>query len=328
MDTSKENLIYRFLERETSEQENSEVLHWVSASEENQEEFREIHQAVHISSLNRMKSEIDVDKAWDELKRRIPQSKQAPKLININAMLRIAASILVILSVGFGSFWAANYFEEQPTDSIVQFVTPKGEKSKVILADGSLVWLNSQSVLKYNTLNPREVNLQGEAFFEVKKSDGRPFEVYTASGVKIKVTGTKFNLRSYPHESIVETTLEEGEVIVEGIKSANSTVLSPGQQARYNIQNHKIAVEKVEAEIYSLWRKNELRFGNISLGELVPRIEQWYGVSVKLDPRIAEKDRFTMTLKTESLRELLNMMQLTSKFNYEINGSSVEIHAK
>ncbi|MBV5315361.1 MAG: DUF4974 domain-containing protein [Prolixibacteraceae bacterium] len=328
MDTSKENLIYRFLERETSEQENSDVLHWVSASGENQEEFRKIHQAVHISSLNRMKSEIDVDKAWNELKSRIPDSKQAPKVININALLRFAASILVILSVGFGSFWAANFFQEQPTDSIVQFVTPKGEKSKVILADGSLVWLNSQSVLKYNTLNPREVNLQGEAFFEVEKSNGKPFEVFTASGVKIKVTGTKFNLRSYPHESIVETTLEEGEVILEGKNAGSATVLSPGQQARYNIQNHEISVEKVETEIYSLWRKNELRFENISLEELVPRIEQWYGVDITLESSVGINDRFTLTIKTESLRELLNMMQLTSKFNYEINGSSVEIHAK
>lgn len=328
MDISKDNLIHRFLERETSEQENSEVLHWVSASEENREEFRKIHQTVHISSLNRLKSEIDVDKAWDELKSRIPHSKQAPKMINIRALLRIAASILVIISVGLGSFWAANYFKERPTDCIVQFVTPKGEKSKVILADGSLVWLNSQSVLKYNTLNPREVNLQGEAFFEVEKSDGKPFEVFTASGVKIKVTGTKFNLRSYSHESMVETTLEEGEVIIEGINSANSTVIKPGQQARYNIQNHKFSVSKVETELYSLWRQNQLRFENISFAELVPRIEQWYGVDISLDANVGIDDRFTLTIKTESLRELLNMMQLTSKFNYEINGSSVEIRAK
>jgi transmembrane sensor len=104
--------------------------------------------------------------------------------------------------------------------------------------------------------------------------------------------------------------------------------LNPGQQARYDLQNNRIKITNVSTEIYSLWKNNEFRFDDISFAELAPRIERWYGVSVKLDPRIAEKDRFTMTLKTESLRELLNMMQLTSKFNYEINGSSVEIHAK
>jgi ferric-dicitrate binding protein FerR (iron transport regulator) len=84
----------------------------------------------------------------------------------------------------------------------------------------------------------------------------------------------------------------------------------------------------VSTEIFSIWRNNELRFNDISYAELIPRIERWYGVSIELDPGISKTDRFTMSVKTESLRELLNMMKLTSNFNYEINGEKVELVAK
>ena len=80
--------------------------------------------------------------------------------------------------------------------------------------------------------------------------------------------------------------------------------------------------------MYSLWKNNEIRFSDISFRDLVPQIERWYGVTIELDPEISKKDRFTMAIKTESLRELLSMMKLTSKFNYEIDGSRVKINAK
>jgi ferric-dicitrate binding protein FerR (iron transport regulator) len=143
--------------------------------------------------------------------------------------------------------------------------------------------------------------------------------------MKVVVTGTKFNLKSYPEEAIVETTLEEGQVTISNARSEKLAMLKPGQQARYDLKGQEIKVNNVTPEIYSLWKNNELRFSNISFEELVPRIERWYGITIKLDTKIGKKDRFTMTIKTESLRELLNMLQLTSKFKYEINGSSVKI---
>ena len=232
------------------------------------------------------------------------------------------------MAVGFGSIWTNEYFFAGLKTAVIQFEAPKGEKSKIVLADGSHVWLNSQTILKYDALNPRKVSIVGEAYFEVKTDRAHPFEVSTASGMKVKVTGTKFNLRNFAGESCVETTLDEGEVIIEGINSEQLTVLKPGQQARYDIQSNRLNVSEVSTEIYSLWKNNELRFADISFPELVPRIERWYGVTIELDSEISNKDRFTMTIKTESLRELLNMMKLTSKFNYEINGAQITIHAK
>ena len=146
--------------------------------------------------------------------------------------------------------------------------------------------------------------------------------------MKVKVTGTRFNLRCYPEDPVVETTLEEGEVIILGENAKRLVELNPGQQSRYNIRDNKINVLKVAPEIYSLWKNDEIRFSEISFRDLVPRIERWYGVTIELDPGISKKDRFTFAVKTESLRELLNMMKLTFTFNYEINGSKVKINSK
>ncbi|MFY9152955.1 MAG: FecR domain-containing protein [Prolixibacteraceae bacterium] len=320
--------LIQFLNKETSVQENEEILQWVTSSEENRNQFREIHQAFQVSKQKLFQSEIDIEQAWNKLNNKLPQVKIKEKVISLKIINRIAVSILVILTVGFGSLWVNDHYFSESKSSLVQFEAPKGEKSKIVLADGSEVWLNSETKIQYDVLNPRKVNIQGEAYFEVKKDRSHPFEIITSSGMKVIVTGTRFNLRSYNDEPFVETSLEEGEVIIEGKKSEKLAVLKPGQQSIYNLNSREIQVQNVISEIYSIWRNNELRFSDITFEELVPRIERWYGISVKLDSGIEKNDRFTMTIKTESLRELLTMMQLTSKFNYEINGSFVEISGK
>lgn len=320
-------ILHRFLKRETTEQENTEILQWVSASEENRTEFKKSHQIFHLSNLKQFQSEIDIDLAWERLNNQLPKEIKKTRIVYMDMFRKVAVSILILLAVGFGSLWINENFFRISKSAIVQFEAPKGEKSKIVLADGSQVWLNSKTIVKYNALTPRKVILEGEAYFEVEKDLKHPFEITTASGMKVRVTGTKFNLRSFADEPYVETTLDEGGVILSK-DNHEMAALKPGQQARYNTQSNELLVENVSTEVYSLWKNNELQFTGISFAELVPKIERWYGVTVDLDPKISSKDRFTMTIKTESLRELLNMMQLTSKFKYEINGAKVEIRAK
>ncbi len=327
-DQMNDDTLIQFLNKETSTQENEEILRWVSSSEDNRDQFREIHQAFQVSNQKLFQREIDIEQAWNKLNNKLPKTKIKGKVISLEIFNRIAVSVLVILTVGFGSLWVNDHFLANPKSGLVVFEAPSGEKSKIVLADGSQVWLNSETKLQYDAMNPRSVILNGEAYFEVKKDRSHPFLILTSSGMKVKVTGTKFNLRSYDDELFVETSLEEGEVIIEGKNSNKLAILKPGQQSKYDINSQKIQVQNVSSEIYSIWRNNELQFSDITFEELVPRIERWYGISIKLDSGIEKDDRFTMTIKTESLRELLNMMQLTSKFNYEINGSFVEIQRK
>ena len=323
-----ESIIYKFLTKETSEEENRDIYDWASASEENRAEFRRIHQLFFLSNNQQFQAKLDVDMAWKTLNNKLPKSKRNTKVISMNFLLRIAVSVLALLTIGMGSLWTSDHFFTKKQSAFVTFETPKGEKSHIILADGSFVCLNSETTLKYDVLVPRKVTVTGEAYFEVKKDPDHPFEVNTASGMKVRVKGTRFNLKNYLEDPCVETTLEEGEVMVENAGDTNFAVLTPGQQAMYNIEKNQITVRNVSPEIYSIWKNNELHIIDVSFQKLIPRIERWYGVSIQLDSMINRNDRFTMTIKTESLRELLNMMQLTSKFKYEINGALINIHAK
>lgn len=322
------SLLLKFFKKETTGAENQQIKEWVSISEENRRIFREIHETYHLSHLNQYQSEIDIEKAWNKLYSQLPNQKNHKHKVQSNLFWRVAASVAIILAVGISSFWVGRYFNYSKNDHLVQVEVPNGEKSKVLLADGTHVWLNSGSMLSYDANHPRNVKVDGEAYFEVTKDKKHPFEVATQSGFKITVLGTKFNLRSYEDENNVEATLDEGKVAITGIHRKKPVYLAPGQQANYNLRNEQLLLSNVDTKIYSLWKNNILRFSDISFTSLVPRIERWYGVSIDLDPKISHSDRFTMTIKTESLRELLNMMQLTSNFEYEINGENVKIMAR
>jgi ferric-dicitrate binding protein FerR (iron transport regulator) len=321
-------ILYRFFKKETSEGENEEIIHWVSASEENREEFRKVHKIFLSSNFKQFQSEIDIDDAWDKLYQSLKEYRSHSGTLNVSFLLKVAASVLILVAVGLGSIWTYEHIFKGSTFAIVHIEAPAGEKSKIQLADGSSVWLNSETVLTYDATNPRNVRVEGEAFFDIQKDAGNPFWVETASGMTVKVTGTRFNLRSYAGDPFVETTLEEGRVEILGENAVRLAELNPGQQARYTIRGGEVEVKKVSPELYSLWKNNEIIFSETSFYDLVPQIERWYGVSVELDEGINKEDRFTMTIKTESLRELLDMMKLTSDFDYEIVGSRVKIYSK
>jgi ferric-dicitrate binding protein FerR (iron transport regulator) len=346
-----DDLLLRFLRKETSEEENTEILHWISDSGTNREEFRQIHRAFHLTGIKQYESGIDMEAAWNKLFRRVSENPKQDQSIDTlfgcksgggrsrkreqanlglknNLFWKVAASVAIILSIGFGSLLALQHFSDHPVTANIRIESPAGEKSKVVLVDGTHVWLNSQTILNYNASEPRSVILEGEAYFDVAKDRKNPFVVTTASGLKVTVLGTKFNLRSLANEDQVETTLEEGEVVITGVDAEKPVRLQPGQQAIFDSRNNQLRVKQVSAGVYSIWKNNELRFTDISFRELLPRIERWYGIKVDLDPAISTTDRFTMTIKTESLRELLAMMQLTSKFDYEIKGEKVIIHKK
>ncbi len=324
---SDHTILYRFFKKETSEKENNRIIDWVSACEENREEFRKVHKIFISSNLKQFNSEIDIEGAWNKLYGKLQRHRAAPRRIS-PVLIKAAASVLILIAVGFGSIWTNEHVFNTKKPTIVHFEAPAGEKSKIQLADGSNVWLNSGTVLTYNVSKPRNVEVEGEAFFDIKKADGKPFWVGTFSGMRVKVTGTRFNLRCYKDAPVIETTLEEGEVVILGGGSNQLAVLSPGQQAMYTVNKGEVTVKNVSSGLYSLWKNNEIIFSEISFRDLVPEMERWYGVAIELDPGINNEDRFTMTIKTESLREMLNMMKLTSDFDYEIIGAKVKIKSK
>ncbi len=318
------NSLVRFILRETSKDEDLEIICWIAEPGANRKEFQSLYETFKLSQRNLLIDRIDVNQEWADF--RAKQIKSPVQKIRKLNWKKVAASVTVLLMVGFGSAYLSRVVGEAIYHpAVVLFEAPAGEKSKVVLADQTEVWLNSSSKLEYDAVHPRNIRLEGEAFFDVSKDTRHPFIVELSNGVKIRVLGTQFNVRSYPDEAVFETTLEEGSVELFGDNIARPIRMSPGEQVL--IRGSAYQVREVDSQLYSVWRNNELKVRDLSFAELVLRIERWYGVEIDLDPELQDRDFFTMTIKTESIRELFKMMQLTASFEYEINGNQIQLKA-
>jgi len=323
-----ENMLVRFILRETTEDEDREVIRWASQSEINRDEFRGFYETYKLTHKDRLATKIDVDQEWASFySNHMVQSKSGQtKVIPLaKKWMSVASSVLIVVSLGLAGLQTYRLARaDRGGEMHLTVRVPSGEKSSLVLSDGTTIWLNSESTLDYDANNPRKVSLTGEGYFDVAKDPKHPFIVETPSGMAIRVLGTQFNVRNYEGEPF-EATLDEGKIELFGTKLSANQSIKPGEQAV--LSGGALHIRQVNSSIYSVWRNNELKFEDANFAELVPRIERWYGVRINLDPRLATRDYFTMTVKTESIRELFKMMQLTSNFNYEINGSQVQLKA-
>lgn len=211
-------------------------------------------------------------------------------------------------------------------------IAPRGSVAETILPDGTIIYLNAGSEIKYPSINDniREVYLTGEAWFDVTKSTDRPFIVHT-DFYDIKVTGTEFNVKSYPDDHEIITTLEEGSVQIEStrnFKIEKSIKLEPGEQLVYHKQNKSLHLNRVKPELYSSWKDNSLIFINMNLGELITLLERKYGVDIVITDESILNYHYDGTIKNETIIEVLTILQKTLPIEYVIEDQVVRILKK
>ncbi len=314
-----------FLNGEMPNAERKELEKWIYENEDNLKYFNEI-KTIYDAAHGELNNIAQTDREWQRLVDRINFERK--KRFNLFKLYRNVAAILLIPLLGLGLF----YYYGTKSDSAgygnmdLVVVTPAGQKSELILPDSTRVWLNSGSRLSYSSFGAdgvRKVNLEGEGYFEVKKDSKHPFIVSTKD-YNVKVLGTKFNVRSYAGDGMTETLLEEGKVAI-SFSDGRRYELIPGQMASGGDKG-KLKIENVKPENVVCWKNNVLRFNNTPLREMAPMLEHWYGVkiNVKNMDKVAGK-RFTMTIKTESLKETLQLMKYVIPLKYSINGENVEI---
>lgn len=203
-------------------------------------------------------------------------------------------------------------------------IVPVGGIYAVNLSDGTKVWLNSKSSLRYPVEfsgDKRTVTLEGEAYFEVAKNPHSPFTVKTKSG-NVTVLGTHFNVSSYIEDQAFATTLAEGKVSVTDIADAAKTavVLKPGQQARINHKTDGIVkVVEVDPSVYTAWKDGKFYFENENLKSILTKMSRWYNFNVKFESKSLEQIKFTgIVLKEEPIDHLLDIISKTSNIKYKI----------
>jgi ferric-dicitrate binding protein FerR (iron transport regulator) len=204
----------------------------------------------------------------------------------------------------------------------------RGEEYRITLADGTKVWLNSESKLKYPiqfAANIREVELEGEGYFEVTKNSKAPFIVKT-NQMNVEVLGTAFNISAYTDESRTETTLVEGSVkIAARFGSIKSIIIKPDEQAVYDGSFNELEVKKVDARSYGRWREGVFSFNEDNLEEIMRKLSRWYDIRVFFADNEARNYQFSGKLpRFESCNELLEMIEKTTNVQFEIkNGENV-----
>lgn len=195
--------------------------------------------------------------------------------------------------------------------------TPKGGEYQLILPDGTKVWLNSMSSLKFPvTFNSREraVELIGEAYFEVAKDKSRPFRVYTKD-TKVEVLGTHFNISAFADDSSVRTSLLEGAVKVE--KGQKSVTLKPGQEALSFDSKDGIITQEADLEKVMAWKNGYFLFRDEPIESLMQRISRWYNVDVYYQGNVTGETFGGKFSKKSSLSELLKSLELTGTIKFK-----------
>lgn len=210
-----------------------------------------------------------------------------------------------------------------------RIVIPHGKRFHLQLSDGSQVWLNSGSSLRYPTRftgTTRKVELKGEGFFQVHKDKKHPF-IVNSSGVNVKVLGTSFNVRSYGDHNKVQTTLVEGSVCMypKGVSSKKAVLLKPNQQGSFAPQDGSIRVQSVDVTRYTAWKDGDLLFYSEPFESLKKRLERWYGVTIKNFVPGLEDERFSGRFNKESVEQALGVIQATYPFQFVRKGDTIII---
>ena len=190
------------------------------------------------------------------------------------------------------------------------FQASLGARTQVALPDGSLVWLNSGSTLTcpivFNSQS-RNVELKGEAFFEVVKNEKVPM-IVSAGNMKIKVYGTRFNVNSFLDGGLIETTLVEGKVSIIPGDSRKEYQLSPGYIAHYSPEDQKIQMSKVtDMDAFTGWKEGKLFFQDEPFSDIVKKLERWYNVDIQLSDASIGAYSLYATFFDESIEEILNI---------------------
>lgn len=213
--------------------------------------------------------------------------------------------------------------------------TPRGGQYQINLPDGTKVWLNAESVLKYPAAfngSERMVELQGEAYFEVAKQNGKngkriPFKVKTeiAAGrnQELEVLGTHFNINAYRNEPSNKTTLLEGSVRIKNLQSNISSLLKPGQQSIISASSPSVLVKEVDAEEIVAWKDGVFSFNEEDLQTIMNKVSRWYNVEVDYRGNKINKTFGGRISRFNSVNEVLDMLQTTGSVHFKIEGRRI-----
>jgi transmembrane sensor len=241
----------------------------------------------------------------------------------VKVVLKYAAIIIL-------AFIAGRQLIPSPlTDKEIRYseiIVPFGEMSQVKLSDGTKIWLNSGTTLRYPehfSLAQRSVEVIGEAYFEVAKMANKTFTVNTAD-MKVEVLGTSFNVLAYKEDTSTQITLVEGKVVLQNTEGKAIAKLTPGQMATKNKSGTKVKIKNVQTDFYAEWTQGKIFFDDEPLDQIAVKLERWFNVQIIFANENLKSHRFTGTiLKNKPVDQIMQALELLSPitFTHQVNAT-------
>jgi ferric-dicitrate binding protein FerR (iron transport regulator) len=304
------------LHGELSSEEEAELLQLIAENSRLHEfeKAQKIHDDLSKTGVNPLEGKTE---SWVNVEHGI----RSYQLQWIKRALKYAAIVVM-------AFIAGNLLKPSlPSDKEIRYseiTVPFGQMSQIKLSDGTKIWLNSGTTLRYPERfaeNSRSVSIEGEAYFEVAKMVHKPFTVNTIE-LNIEVLGTSFNLSAYKEDAATSVTLVEGKVIVLDHTGKTIAQLIPGQMAVKNKQGSTLDICNVETTFYSAWIAGKIYFDDEPLDQIAIKLERWFNVEITFADQQLKSHRFTGTiLKNKPVDQIMQALELLSpiRFKHQVN---------
>ncbi len=327
-------LLNKFITNQCSTDELKIVVQWIQSEAPNIEgkrwslqEWKKYAREEHITDSDKFNSLLDKIHHRINTNKSVKRNGNSRRTILITWITRSAAILLlpVLLFLSYvlsNPFHFENTFSQMQIDT-VEVIAPIGSKTNVQLEDGTMVFLNHGSKLKYPQKfigKSREIQLIGEGYFDVAHNPDKPFIVHV-NNIRVKALGTSFNVMAYPDEPVIETTLVKGIVILEQEKAKDKIVqlgeMKPGQNISINLNTHKFKSRYGEVEKYISWKEGKLIFKNESISQISRRLSRWYNVDIEFSDNIVKEYTYTATFVDETIYQILDLMALATPISYK-----------
>lgn len=321
-------LIIRLFSGEANPDEKKIIGEWLGQSAENKKLYADLREIWLSAGTQSNADNYHLEEAILKFRDQISKEQYQPKnQINFQQVLKYAAILFMILALPFSYYIGTRNAKSDNSTTTISCAF--GDKSSIVLPDSSRVWLNSGSKLTFNSdfkSGVRKVILEGEAFFSVSKDKEHPFRVKTTD-LDIEVLGTKFNVKAYPDENLVSTTLVEGSLEISS--QYQNTRIKPDQKMVFSKESKKMTLREIkDTSVDTEWKDGRLVFRNESLGELAPKLRRWFDVDIVFADERAKLRRFTGVLERESILEVISYFDLSKYVECHIQGNKIIIKSE
>ncbi|MHC1781104.1 MAG: FecR family protein [Bacteroidales bacterium] len=332
----RKQLLIKFIEGKVSPAEQEQILFWINSDEANKKYFLGLKNLYVISSLPNEQAR---KREFLFFKKRFLSSDFNSNRFRFS-LVGAVASILLMIAIGLNiyQYYSANNYEpvslyaslKKREMNTLSFYTNKGVKGVVILPDSSVVWLNSDTRLTYPerfTGKYREVEISGEAYFEVKSNPDTAMVVTTSKGLKIEVLGTKFLVRSYEEDNDAQATLFSGSIKLtspnEGFRSDYVKKLKPLQSVIIENNRSIRVIQRADTLKSIAWKNGSLIFEETPIQEVLKKLERWHGTEFLVKDRSILSCKITAQFKSESIVQIMEVIKYCSPIDYKIKDKQI-----